>query len=147
MVAANYTPLAKFLYFLKKVIGLDFTSTIGYKETQNNIYLALKNYFISNKIKVIFYKGGIFEKYFLASLNLVDIDIIDLESSAYSVPSARHIRLYLDCYDSSECKIHKLNSSHCAIKDVLCYYYYIKNCGYLKPLWPEIKNIVYVRNY
>jgi len=126
---------------------LDIVSTINYKKTQNDVRHALRTYFISNNIKVIFYKGGIFEKHFLTSLNLVDVDIIDLESAAYCDPATRHINLYLDCYDSSKCNIHQFNSSHCAIRDVLCYYYYIKNCGYLKPLWPEIKKIIYVKNY
>jgi len=128
-------------------MGLDLTKTASSGYDQLDIKVLLNNYFLDNKIKVIFYKGGIFEKYFISSLNLFGVDILDLEHSPYFVPPSRFIAIKIECFESSQCCLHKTNSSHCAIKDVLNYYNFIRCCDYLNPFWPVIKTLGLIKNY
>lgn len=115
-------------------IGCDPNRTSNITSGQQQVQSDLSRLFQALNIKTIYYKGGIFEKYFVESLNL-NIDLIDLEGYPYFVPPSSKID-FANLKTIVQCEIHKnIDGEHCAVVDVLKYYYYSVWISKLKTPW------------
>src|SRR5260221_4455664 len=128
-----------------RYLGCDPKKTQFCLRDQSSVALDLHKFLLSKNIKVIYYKGGIFEKYLIESLGLFGLDLVDLEKKPFYLPPARAIDLNTDWIKSQNtCSIHKTHirhsEEHCANIDVLKYYFYVANSENLSAKWPvEIK--------